>query len=343
MSLKVAPKPNNEKLTSHSGDNNFRDRDKAREKDLGQGEIVLDRIYVGGLDHHIVDRDLFYFFSEFGAVRHVGIIMERGYSKGYGFVTFTCKEVVRRLLEGGEGDDLVLKGRRLRIGAARQRHFRGQGWRRPEDSFSQGRGPTGEDATISFQENTAVGVASGHSTLLFDNSQTASDEYPPGDSNSYFYDSSAQSPYYSQSNSTSIYPYQVPSYPLYYPQFQGMEYPQYPAYSPMSIPTSDMTWYPATYQDVTSVPLDATSPTFTDSNPFYPVVFSSPEVTHPMVAQPDQITSSAGPYWPQSPVYPQYPVIYSSGQHTMVQYSYPGQTCPPVSAWLPGPSIWIAR
>ena len=50
----------------------------------------------------------------------VGIITEGGNSKGYGFVTFHCKKVVKRLLDTEEGVGLVLKGRNLYVGPARQ-------------------------------------------------------------------------------------------------------------------------------------------------------------------------------------------------------------------------------
>eukprot|EP00092_Neocalanus_flemingeri_P028329 GFUD01030766.1.p1 GENE.GFUD01030766.1~~GFUD01030766.1.p1 ORF type:complete len:630 (+),score=122.79 GFUD01030766.1:103-1992(+) len=332
MALKVTPSPKTEKIPPQpqNGDNNYRDKVRVREKDFDQGELVLDRIYVGGLDNHIADRDLFYFFSEFGAVRHVGIIVERGYSRGYGFVTFTCKEVVRRLLEGGEGNNLVLKGRRLRLGAARQRYDhtvwnRGQGWRRHEEPYSLDRAPVGEDPTKFSPESTAIDQASGNSPHPVD-SQQVSNEHHLADPNNYsYYDSSLQSPYFSQSN-PPVYPYSVPSHPVYYPQFQRVEYPQNSAFMPMSIPTSDMTWYPtAAYQDTTQIP-DAgttTSPALMASNTIYPVAQSSLEGSYTMVAQPDQFTSTSSPYWPQSPMYP---VYYNYGQPTMVQYSYSGET-----------------
>ena len=119
--------PSSEKLTEHGHEGDGRD----------EGELVLNRIYVGGLGDQIVDKDLFYYFSEFGEVSHVGIITGGGYSKGYGFVTFHCQEVVRNLLEGVDGEKLVLKGRRLNIGPARLRQGQGQGWRRPDD-YNQG-------------------------------------------------------------------------------------------------------------------------------------------------------------------------------------------------------------
>ena len=86
-----------------------------------QGEVVNNRIYVGGLGDCIGERDLFHFFSKFGPVQHVGIITTGGYTKGYGFVTFHNSEVVGRILGNPEKENLVLKGRKLFVGAARQR------------------------------------------------------------------------------------------------------------------------------------------------------------------------------------------------------------------------------
>ena len=95
---KVMPKPNREKqqpcqsvsATSNSCDNRYKSWD--------QREVVHNRIYVGGLTPHIYEADLAHFFSEFGEVRHVVIITEAGVSRGYGFVTFTTKDPVIRLL-----------------------------------------------------------------------------------------------------------------------------------------------------------------------------------------------------------------------------------------------------
>ena len=80
--------------------NNYRERYR---DNRDQGELVNNRIYVGGLGYRIEERDLFYFFETFGPVQHGGIITLGGNSKGYGFVTFHCKEVVKRLLDTEEG------------------------------------------------------------------------------------------------------------------------------------------------------------------------------------------------------------------------------------------------
>ena len=75
------------------------EQNKDRQTFRAQGELVHDMIYVGGLGQQIYEKDLFGFFSQFGEVSHVGIITEGDYSRGYGFVTFASKEVVRKLLD----------------------------------------------------------------------------------------------------------------------------------------------------------------------------------------------------------------------------------------------------
>eukprot|EP00092_Neocalanus_flemingeri_P016839 GFUD01018214.1.p1 GENE.GFUD01018214.1~~GFUD01018214.1.p1 ORF type:complete len:603 (+),score=152.56 GFUD01018214.1:99-1907(+) len=336
MSMKVMSSPvNAAKLPSLNGDNNY--MYQGGEKDMEPGELVLDRIYVGGLNIHIGDRDLFHFFSEYGSVKHAGIITMRGVSMGYGFVTFTCREVVRRLLEGGEGDNLVLKGRRLRIGAARQRFGqnwgRGRGWTgHGGGNYNRARNPVREDVSKSSLES-ADSDQAGASQQEGD-SHPFSSNYSPADpmptSCTYTYDS-----------------VQPPSYPIYYPHYPGSEYPQYPGseyphypgsvYSQYpvyitSVPSSDVTMYPNMYPDMTQIPLDActtTNANYPTTNPIYPVTYSSQEGAYPVDVQSDQASSTA-PYWPQSPMYP---VLYNCGQSTMVQYSYPGEFYQPVPGY----------
>ena len=110
------------KVTSASNieDNNYRSKYRSQ-MEHEQGEVVNNRIYVGGLGDCIRERDLFHFFSKFGSVQHVGIITTGGHTKGYGFVTFHSIEVVGRILSYPDRDNLVLKGRKLFVGAARQR------------------------------------------------------------------------------------------------------------------------------------------------------------------------------------------------------------------------------
>jgi len=108
-------------------DNNYRQKYRSQ-MEHEQGEVVNNRIYVGGLGDCIGERDLFHFFSKFGSVQHVGIITTGGYTKGYGFVTFHNSEVVGRILTNPDKDNLVLKGRKLFVGAARQRSSQMTNW-----------------------------------------------------------------------------------------------------------------------------------------------------------------------------------------------------------------------
>ena len=56
-------------------------------------------------------------FARFGNVNAVKIINDRaGIPRGYGFVTFDSEEEAKRVLR--EGDNLVLKGRKLNVAIA---------------------------------------------------------------------------------------------------------------------------------------------------------------------------------------------------------------------------------
>jgi len=291
-------------LSHGHGDNNYRER---YHDDREQGELVDNRIYVGGLGYRIEERDLFYFFDTFGPVQHAGIITEGGNSKGYGFVTFHCKEVVKRLLDTEEGVGLVLKGRNLYVGPARQRHGqaqhygrgRGQGLRRYDDEdYSQGENSPGKE---SYENPEAESVDSSQPIL----SQPAS------------YDPSVQLPCCPES-----------SYPLSYPLY----YPQYPAYP---TPTPDMAWYPATqYQDMAMLSQDPyTGQVYPISTPPYPVSHSSsPEGTYsyPLVVPVDHQFQPSGPYWPDQPTL--YPLIYPYTQPAL-QFTSTGEIFQPVPGY----------
>jgi len=329
MAAKVAPLHRSDKLPSHYGDKN---KDKGKQNYRDQGEVVHDRIYVGGLSQHIFERDLFHFFSGFGAVRHVVIISEGGYRKGYGFVTFTCREAVRRLLEGGERENLILMGMRLNIGAARQKfrqnfscNEQDQGWSRDEDNFSQADGPVTVRDVPSKPSPGSTDKVPADTFQPADTNQTPIDPLQE-DPNIYPYDSSIQPPWYSQAQGNlPIYPYSVPSYPIYYPQYLGPEYPQVSAYPPAPIifPTlgPDVTWYPNTYID-TPTSQDAIT-TF----PSYPIAYSSSSdgTYHDPTLAPTNQQPNTGHLFPQSQ---QYPVLYHCGQPPMIHYT--GETYQPV-------------
>jgi len=328
-----------EQVGSSASSDNQHSRDygnkyKDRQKDRDQGEVVHDRIYVGGLGHHIYDRDLFHFFSEFGAVRHVVVISDGGYSKGYGFVTFTCRESVRRLLEGGEeGENLVLKGRRLNIGAARQRFGQGQGygqnlsgrsqeeaWARHVDKHCQANGSVsaGEDPSKTTPEN-EIPAADNLPVNIY---KPVGSHPSSSDPTTYSYEASVQDPCCSEvQGNIPFYPYPT-SYPIYCPQYLCHEYPQYAAYPPAP-PATDVTWCPNCPNTIPVSQDMCTSTTFPTSNPIYPLTYSTSvdgalPYQYPMVTPTDQLPSS-GHYWPQTPTYP---VLYDYGQPTMVQYSY---------------------
>jgi len=305
MSVKKTS-PSSEKLTEQGND--WESRDK--------GELVPNRIYVGGLGDQIVDRDLFYYFSEFGEVSHVGIITGGGYSKGYGFVTFQYQQTVKNLLEGPDGEKLVLKGRRLNIGPARQRQGQGQGWRR-QDGYNQGLRRLDENINQT-KDNTEERVKTPHLSAdpaevdsSKQDSSSAFNQYLTDSYNSYSYDSVAQPLCCSQG---TLDPYSTASYSQYYPLQQGADYQQYSVY-PHPMPV----WYSSSHQD-TSNPGSA----FTTPSPIYPLVYpASQEVPYPACVPTEQLPSpSTGPYWPQTPAYP---VFYNYNMPSMVQYSYSGE------------------
>jgi len=315
MPVKVLPRPppaEVDKPTMSHGheDNNYTDR---YHDDREQGELVDNRIYVGGLGYRIEERDLFYFFETFGPVQHAGIITDGGYSKGYGFVTFHCKEVVKRLLDTEEGEGLVLKGRSLYVGAARQRHGqaqyygrgRGQGLRRHDNG--QGENSPGKESA----ENPKAEPVNPSQSI---NHQPASYDPHLDPGLCYPYDPLAQLPFYPEL-----------SYPIYYPQ-----YPAYPT------PTPDVAWYASTqYQDMTMVPQDAYTAQV------YPVSYSSsPEgnnYLYPIVIPVDNQFPSSVPYWPDQST--MYPIIYNCSQPAL-QYSSTGEISQPVPGYLePAPAL----
>ena len=202
-----------------------------------QGEVVNNRIYVGGLGDCIGERDLFHFFSKFGPVQHVGIITTGGFTKGYGFVTFHSSEVVGRILTNPDKENLVLKGRKLFVGAARQRASQMANW--------GGRGE-GHDAL-------AVDEHGGHGNSTVGkevDEKEVTETFPPPTGSqpnnndaimappSYTYNSPA---YYYQE---TAYP-PMTTYPTYYQQYQ------HPAAASYNYNTA-MVYYPTTqYQDPT--------------------------------------------------------------------------------------------
>lgn len=76
------------------------------------------RIYVGNLSYTTNESGLRDFFAECGNIEDLVIIMDRATnrSKGFGFVTFDCKEAATSAVEQKNGTEL--DGRTLRINIA---------------------------------------------------------------------------------------------------------------------------------------------------------------------------------------------------------------------------------
>ncbi|KAL3319032.1 hypothetical protein Ciccas_002302 [Cichlidogyrus casuarinus] len=83
------------------------------------GTLVPNRIFVGGLPPNTSEDELRQFFSKFGQVKDVKVIIDRiAQSKGtYGFVTFESQEVAERIINI-EADTLVFQDRKLNISFA---------------------------------------------------------------------------------------------------------------------------------------------------------------------------------------------------------------------------------
>jgi len=236
--LSTVPLAGGGRPSSSRGNEDGHYRSKYRHKfdhDQDQGEVVNNRIYVGGLGDCIGERDLFHFFAKFGQVEHVGVITIGGYTKGYGFVTFRSTEVVNRILNNPEKKNLVLKGRTLCVGPARQRSS--TYWNRGQGQEYGSVEPCQEDSNSNEGKEVAeIDVAVGSAPPVGSSQQSTSDG------------STTTTPchnsppvYYSQEASSAV-PYPMASFPPYYQQYQ-----QVPAAYPYN---AGMAYYPAyQYQD----------------------------------------------------------------------------------------------
>ena len=76
------------------------------------------KIYVGNLSYNTSEDGLRDFFSNYGTIEDLVIIMDRstGRSKGFGFVTFDSSEAANNAVAEGNGVDL--DGRTLRVNIA---------------------------------------------------------------------------------------------------------------------------------------------------------------------------------------------------------------------------------
>ncbi|XP_065320729.1 deleted in azoospermia protein 4-like isoform X2 [Gordionus sp. m RMFG-2023] len=81
------------------------------------GIIIANRIFVGGIPPQTLETELFKYFSDYGLVKDVKIIVDRaGVSKGYGFVTFESEDDVKKVQQIAEL--LIFKERKLNVGPA---------------------------------------------------------------------------------------------------------------------------------------------------------------------------------------------------------------------------------
>ena len=86
------------------------------------------RIYVGNLSWGSTEEDISQFFSAWGDVTSVAIIVDRetGRSRGFGFVEMSDSDGARAI---AEGNGKPLDGRPLRINEAQERQRGGGGGR----------------------------------------------------------------------------------------------------------------------------------------------------------------------------------------------------------------------
>ncbi|KAF4080179.1 hypothetical protein AMELA_G00167440 [Ameiurus melas] len=83
------------------------------------GTVIPNRIFVGGIDLKTNENDLRRFFSHYGTVKEVKIVIDRaGVSKGYGFVTFESPEDTQKILHDASAGRLCFRDKKLNVGQA---------------------------------------------------------------------------------------------------------------------------------------------------------------------------------------------------------------------------------
>jgi len=84
------------------------------------------KLYVGNLSWDSTENDVREFFSAFGDVHSVAVILDRdtGRSRGFAFVEMEDEAADKAMREGDGGD---LQGRRLRVNEAQERPRRDSG------------------------------------------------------------------------------------------------------------------------------------------------------------------------------------------------------------------------
>ncbi|XP_065325852.1 protein boule-like [Pelmatolapia mariae] len=85
------------------------------------GNVIPNRIFVGGLDYRVSERDLRHIFSQHGTVKEVKIVLDHsGVSRGYGFVTFETQEDALKIINNTNG--VTFKDKKLSVGPAFRKH-----------------------------------------------------------------------------------------------------------------------------------------------------------------------------------------------------------------------------
>ena len=72
------------------------------------------KIFVGGLEPSVTDKDLIDFFSKFGEVKDASVLFDnnRNASRGFGFVTFEDQKTVEQLVKDNH---FYIKGRKIDV------------------------------------------------------------------------------------------------------------------------------------------------------------------------------------------------------------------------------------
>ncbi|MEE6516293.1 hypothetical protein FKM82_025624, partial [Ascaphus truei] len=82
---------------------------------LPEGKIMVNTVFVGGIDIRMDEIEIRDFFARFGTVKEVKIITDRtGVSKGYGFVSFYDYIDVRKIVESQN----IFHAKKLKLGPA---------------------------------------------------------------------------------------------------------------------------------------------------------------------------------------------------------------------------------
>ena len=87
------------------------------------------KIYVGNLPYSTTEDALRSFFSQYGSIEEVKLIVDfgTGRSKGFGFITFANAEACEKAVKGA--NDQEMDGRKLKVNVARDNPRDGGGGR----------------------------------------------------------------------------------------------------------------------------------------------------------------------------------------------------------------------